>query len=75
MKRYYGLTSLLYHRHSIGVQELSVPFTAFTKLKLKPSFAVKDLNAVIVCVGNNDVSLSVHSNATRLGELAYNRKW
>ena len=58
------------HRNSVWVQQLSVAFSNFTKLKLEPSLFVEDLNSVVVGVGHNDVILSIDRDTTWLRELS-----
>ena len=58
------------HRNSVWIQQLSVAFSNFTKLKLEPALLVEDLDSVVVGVGHNDVVLSIDRHSTRLCELS-----
>jgi len=51
-----------YDGDPIRIKQLAVAFTALAKLKLEPAFLVKDLDAVIVRVGDNNIVLRVHRN-------------
>ena len=55
--------------HTVWIQQLSIALSALSELELEATFLVKHLDAVVVGVGDDDVSLSVHSDARWLGEL------
>ena len=48
-----------------------LPFPTFSKLKLEPSFLVKNLNSMIIGVGDNDVILCINCNAGWFRKLAF----
>lgn len=55
---------------SVWVEQLAVPFTALSELKLEAAFFVEYLYPVVVGVGYDDVILSVDCYAARLGKLS-----
>ena len=59
----------LHHCHSVRIQQLTVSLANFTKLELEPALLVKDLYAVVVGVGHDDVVLGVDGDTTGLREL------
>ena len=66
---HHNVSSLNYHGHSVRIQQLPVSLANFTKLELEPALLVKDLYAVVVGVGHDDVVLGIDGDTTGLREL------
>lgn len=65
----YDVTAGAYHGHTVRIQQLTLAFSAFAKLKFEVTFTVEDLNSVVVGIGDHNVTLGVHGNACKRGVL------
>lgn len=68
--RHNDVTRRLHNSHSVWIQQLSISLPAFPKLELEAALFVKDLNAMIVGVGHNNIILSIDGDSAWLRELA-----
>ena len=57
------------HGDTVRIQQLPVALAALPELELEASFAIEDLDAVIVRVGDDDVVLGVDGDPARFREL------
>lgn len=57
--------------NSIGIQKLSIPLSTFSELELESSFFVKDLNAMVVGVSDDDIILGIDCDSRRFRELTF----
>ena len=55
--------------HTIWIEQLALLFPVLSKLELQLAASVEDLNAVVIGIGHENVTLSVHSDSARLREL------
>ena len=66
---YHYITGRRNHSYSIRVEQLAIPLTYLTELKLEIALLIKNLNSVIVGVSHDYLIIIGYSNTTRLSEL------